>query len=156
MESHSHNSGALGECSKDQKGWLAGPRSVPQRAEAEVCPYDCLTLLNCFMYLYIYIHTHFQEEAALCEGSESEDQKSDTKVCSTSTEQLISLCVSFCKWILNYCFFLLEKDSDLSLLIACIEKQSSYSAVALLWPDFPPVQWFSSIDFTAAVFSHSG
>lgn len=70
--------------------------------------------------------------------------------------RIISLCASFGKRIHNYCFFLLGKDNDLSLLKAFVEKQSSYSAVALLWPDFPPVQCFSSIDFTAAMFSHSG
>lgn len=54
-ESHSHHSGALGECSKEQKGFLAAARSVPQPAEAEVCPCDCLTHINSYINIYIYL-----------------------------------------------------------------------------------------------------
>lgn len=139
-ESHCHNS-------KEQKGWQH-PDVLPRLLEQRCAHVPVLHTPIVDKYMY------FKEEAALQEVRAVKVRVRDMKVGSTSTEHLISSCASFC--ILNYCFFLLGRDSDLSLLTACMKNQSSYSAAALLWPGFPQAQWFSSIDFTAAMFSLSG
>jgi len=48
------------------------------------------------------MYVYFRVAAALHEVKAVKVKVRDHKGCSISTEQLISPCVSFCKWILKY------------------------------------------------------